>query len=379
MTDSTEKAPATHAAAARRSASLLVPGGPADWATPTGGYRYDRQMVAALTEAGWSLDLRHLAGTWPRPDTAALAAAATQVVALADGTLVVADGLAYGVLDEVVAPHAERLRWVALVHHPLHLETGLDDAQRRQLHERERRALQLARQVIVTSVHTARDVAAMGVAPARIAVVEPGTDRPSAHLGAQRSGPRRPGPVRLLCVATLTPRKGHALLLRALSGLAGPAGPASVDWELHCVGSPTRDPATAAAVMAQAREPALARRVHWHGEVDDAALQAHYAAADLLVLPSLHEGYGMVVAEALGAGLPVLASHAGALAQTLPAGAGWQVPPGDVPALQAALARLIADPALRAQLAAGAAEAGQRLPGWREQAARFAVVLENLS
>ena len=358
----------TAAATARRSACLLAPGSAADWAAPTGGYRYDRQMVAALRDAGWTIDLRHLAGTWPWPDAAALAAAAAQVAALADGTLVVADGLAFGALDAVVAPHAERLRWVALVHHPLHLETGLDDTRRQQLHACEGRALRHARQVVVTSARTARDVAAMGVAPARIAVVEPGTERPPAP-----PGPRRPGPVRLLCVATLTPRKGHALLLQALAELAGLALPA---WELHAVGSPTRDPATAAALVAQARVSALAGRVHWHGEVDEATLQAHYAAADLLVLPSLHEGYGMVVAEALAAGVPVLASSAGALAQTLPEAAGWQVPPGDVPALRAALARCIAEPALRARLAAGAAAAGRQLPGWPAQAARLADLLE---
>lgn len=372
---------AAAAAPADRRVCLLAPGGPQDWASPTGGYRYDREMAAALMQAGWALELRHLAGHWPWPDAAALAAAALQIAALEDGTLVLADGLAYGVLDEVVQPHARRLRWVALVHHPLHLETGCDAAQRRQLRAQECRALQFARRVVVTSARTARDVAAMGVAAARIAVVEPGTDARPAPSGQQRSVPRQLGPVRLLCVATLTPRKGHALLLQALAGLAGqdrPRGTKVPDWELHCVGSPTRDPATAQALRAQARAPALAGRVHWHGEVDDAALQAHYAAADLLVLPSLHEGYGMVVAEALAAGLPVLASDAGALAQTLPAAAGWQVPTGDLPALQAALARLIADPALRARLAAGAAQCGQRLPSWREQAARLAAVLDSV-
>ncbi len=360
----------TAATTARRSACLLAPGSTSDWAAPTGGYRYDRQMVAALRAAGWAIEVRHLPGTWPWPDTAALAAAEAQTTALADGTLVVADGLAFGALGAVVAPQADRLRWVALVHHPLHLETGLTDTQRRHLHAAECRALKHARQVIVTSARTARDVAAMGVAPQRIAVVEPGIEHPPAP--PRPPGPRQPGPVRLLCVATLTPRKGHALLLQALAGLDMQGLP---DWELHAVGSPTRDPATAAALAAQARAGALASRVHWHGEVDDAALHAHYADADLLVLPSLHEGYGMVVAEALAAGLPVLASSAGALAQTLPEGAGWQVPPGDVPALQAALARCIADPALRAHAAAGAAAAARQLPGWRAQAERFADVL----
>jgi glycosyltransferase involved in cell wall biosynthesis len=178
--------------------------------------------------------------------------------------------------------------------------------------------------------------------------------------------------VTLLSVATVTPRKGHDLLLRALAGLS------TLDWRLHCVGSLTRDAATVARVQALGEALGLAGRIVWHGEVDAAMLATHYAAADLLVLPSLHEGYGMVVAEALAAGLPVLCSDAGALKDTVPTEAGCCVPAGDVPALQAALQRMIGDPVLRRALAAGAREAGRKLPDWPVQAARFAAVLEGV-
>ncbi len=355
-----------------RAFSFLVPG---DWSTPTGGYQYDRRLAQALGAAGWDVELLRLDADWPAPDAAALAHAAAQVAGLAGGTRVVADGLAFGalgVMGDIVAAHAHRLRWVALVHHPLHLETGLTPALRQRLLASETRALQFARRVVVTSPHTARDVAAMGVAPGRIAIVEPGTDAWPQRPADPRASAPKAGPVRLLCVATVTPRKGHAGLLQALAGLK------SLPWQLHCVGSLTRDPATSAAVRTLARDSGLAERVVWQGEVDAAALRAHYAAADLLVLASLHEGYGMVVAEALAAGLPVLASEAGALAQTLPPQAGWRVPAGDVLALQAALHRLISDAALRARLAAGARIAGRQLPDWPAQAARFAAVLDSV-
>ncbi len=369
---------------APRSFCFLIPG---DWATPTGGYQYDRRLAQALGVAGWAVDVLRIDGDWPVPDAAALAKAAAQVARIADGTRVVADGLAFGALAEVVAAHADRLRWVALVHHPLHLETGLAPALRERLLAEEMRALRHARRVVVTSPRTAQDVAAMGVAPERIAIVEPGTDasphgsvdvslNPSPHpspLSSPRTDHPTPIPVQLLCVATVTPRKGHALLLQALSGLQ------QLPWQLHCVGSLKRDTATAASVQALSHALGLADRVFWHGEVDGASLQAHYAAADLLVLASLHEGYGMVVAEALAAGLPVLASDAGALAQTLPPQAGWRVPPGDVPALRTALQRLVSNPELRRTLAAGARDAGRRLPGWPAQAARFAAVLDALA
>jgi glycosyltransferase involved in cell wall biosynthesis len=350
-----------------RSLCFLVPG---DWDTPTGGYAYDRRMVQALRAAGWEVDVRHLPGAWPLPDDAALQETAATVAALPDGALVMADGLAFGAMATVAQAHARRLRWVALVHHPLHMETGLEDRAREQLLASETSALQWAAQVVVTSSATLQDVAAMGVPLAKMMVVEPGTDRQPMRAEG-RVAPSQV--VRLLCVATVTPRKGHAVLLQALAGLGHLA------WELHNVGSLDRDPALAGRLQAMSTEGALEGRVFWHGAVIGDALQAHYAQADVFVLPSLHEGYGMVVTEAVSHGIPVLTTTAGALAHTLPAGAGLQVPPGDAAALREALARLMADPVLRDQLAVGARAAAQQLPGWDDQAAMLARVLETLA
>lgn len=347
-----------------RACHVLIPG---DWNTPTGGYTYDRRLVLALREAGWTVYVHTLAGTWPHPDATDLAAAAACIAALPDGACVVADGLAFGCLAAQVRPHAQRLQWVALVHHPLHLETGLGVAEQAALRAGESQALQLARQVVVTGRSTVADVTAMGVSKDRIAVVEPGTDTVSP-----RHGPRREqGPVQLLCVATLTPRKGHAVLLEALAGLE------RLPWVLHLVGSTERAPGTVARLRAQAAP--LGERVVWHGELPPIALHAHYAAADVFVLPSLYEGYGMVVAEAIAHGLPVVCTDGGALVHTLPGGAGLQVPAGEVPALQTALALVIGDADLRQRLADGARAAAAAFPTWPQQAARFASVLERLA
>ncbi len=340
---------------------------PGDWHTPTGGYRYDRRIALALRESGWEIDLRTLGTSFPWPDADTLAHAQAQIDALPDGALVVADGLAFGAMPELAQRHATRLRWVALVHHPLHLETGLADTACHTLRASECEALRAARRVIVTSEATARDLAPMGVPAERIRVVEPGTDRAPAHRASTN------GTVRLLCVATLTSRKGHAVLLEALAGLQ------TLDWALHCVGSTQRDPVTSDQLRRVTSELGLGDRVHWHGELDEASLSAHYAAADLFVLPSFHEGYGMVVTEALAHGLPVLCTSGGALAQTLPRTAGLHVPPGDVSALREALAVLIGQPEERARFAAGARVAAEQLPTWPQAATRFAEVLEELA
>lgn len=345
-----------------RRCVFLVPGDPQ---ARTGGTLYDRRIADGLRHAGWQVEWNSPGDGYPWPDAVAQAQAADLLDALPDDTLVVADGLAFGALPLLAERHAERLRWVALVHHPLALESGLAPPAQAALRASERRALACVRQVVVTSPATARELAAYGVPAARIAVVEPGTDPapPSQGSGAVAS---------LLCVATVTPRKAHAVLLQALAGVR------DRQWHLHCAGSLARDAATAAAAQAQARALGLAERVTWHGELEPAPLQALYAQAELFVLPSLYEGYGMAFAEALARGLPVLGCAAGAVADTVPASAGVLVPPGDVAALQAALQALLDDPARRAALAAGARAHAARLPDWTQAAQRFATVLEGV-
>jgi glycosyltransferase involved in cell wall biosynthesis len=342
--------------------TFLLPGDPA---TRTGGYGYDRAIVAGLRAAGWAVDQPPLPDAFPWPDDAARAAAARQVEQLRDGALVVADGLAFGALPDLAQRHADRLRWVALVHHPLAQEAGLSPAQRQALFDSERRALACARAVIVTSAATARALADYGVPAARVRVVPPGT------VPVSKAAPRRPteAPPMLLCVATLSPRKGHALLIEALAALR------HRPWTLHCVGSTSRDPATAAAVRQLIAARGLADRVTLHGELPDAQLDALYRRADAAVLATSFEGYGMALAEAMAHGLPVVSTTAGAIPDLVPPSAGLLVPPDDAAALRGALAALLDDAALRARLAAGARAAAPMLPTWPQSVAAFAAAL----
>jgi glycosyltransferase involved in cell wall biosynthesis len=345
---------------------------PGDLDTPAGGYRYDRRIVHGLRELGWQVTLLSLAGSYPQPDDTALVQAEAALAALPDGTLVVADGLAFAALPALVERHAPRLCWVALVHHPLWLETGLDTAAQARLRDSERRALACARQVIVTSNSTALDVQALGVPAEHIAVVEPGVDAAPLALGARhpaRAGRSGEG-LCLLCVASLLPRKGHRVLIEALAGLRDRA------WTLICVGSQQLDPSEAAGVQEAIAHHGLGERVQLDGVVhDDAALGRLYAMADLFVLPSFYEGYGMVLTEALARGLPIVSTTGGAIAQTVPPAAGVLVAPRDAVALRAALARVIDDAAWREQLAAGARAARMQLPRWHDASARFAATL----
>jgi len=346
---------------------------PGDLSTLTGGYRYARELLAALAAAGVGVGVHRLADTFPFPSAGDLAEAHRLFAAVPDGALVVVDGLAFGAMPALARFHGQRLRLVALVHHPLALETGLSPAQATRLHGDEQRALAAARAVIVTSPSTGATLtSAYGVPPDRITVILPGVARrppaPVPPLASASGTPQAGRTLTLVCVATLTPRKGHDDLIAALAGLPERRARA---WRLLCVGSDRRDPAHAARLRAQVAACGLGERVHFSGELDEAAVDRVLAGADAFVLASRHEGYGMVLAEAVARGLPIVSTTAGAIPETVPRGAGLLVAPGDVPALRAALSRLIGDDRLRGSLAAAARAAAAELPRWDEAADRF--------
>jgi glycosyltransferase involved in cell wall biosynthesis len=355
---------------------LVVPGDPS---TPAGGYIYDRQILAGLAELGWKAATHSVDASFPRPTPAALRAARALFASLPHGAIVVIDGLALAGLERVLDAEAARLCPVALVHHPLALETGVDAASAKLLENAERSALALVRRVICTSQWTARTLAADYRVPATsIRVVEPGVDRRAAAKGARSAGASRPpsgdgDALNLLCVATLTPRKGHALLFEALAELRDRR------WHLTCAGSITSDAATTAALERQLDRLALRSRVSLLGDLDKETLERHYERADLFVLASYFEGYGMALAEAVARGIPVVSTTGGAIPETVPADAGMLVAPGDGRALVKALATMLDDAGARSRLAANARKARARLPTWRGAAEKFAAALAGIA
>jgi len=342
---------------------------PGDLATLTGGYGYDRRLIAELRRSGWKVDHLALGPGFPFPNAGDLAAAGDSFGTLAEGSLVLVDGLAFGALPEVAEKEARRLRLVALVHHPLAEETGLSVDASDALFHSERRALAMTRGVIATSATTAkRLIEGYDVMPDHLAVAQPGSDPASAGPISMRAPDE---PVRLLSIGTLTPRKGHDLLIEALAGLA------DLPWTCRIIGSPDRAPATAADLRVRIARHGLQSRIILAGEMAD--LSAAYAAADIFVLASRHEGYGMVFAEAMQHGLPIIATTAGAIPEAVPPSAGILVPPDDVAALAGALAQLIRDPALRARHAAEARSTALALPSWADTARDVAAALRRFA
>lgn len=327
---------------------------PGDIETPTGGYGYDRRLIAELPGIGWQVEHVVLPDGFPDADRATLSETSAILESLPRDALVMVDGLAFAAMPELVQALSDRLRFVALVHHPLADETGLAPERVAKLAAAERRALALARQVICTSRTTAeRLTTGFEVDPARLTIAPPGTDRRPMATGSEGA------PV-ILSLAAVVPRKGHDVLIAALASLG------RRDWTCRIVGSLDREHEWVGGIRDSIGRLGLSGRVILVGPVSDPVPELH--AADIFALPSRHEGYGMAFAEALAHGLPIVACNAGAVPEVVPHDAGILAPVDDVDALARALATLLDDADRRRQIADAAWRAGQALPGWDDTA-----------
>jgi glycosyltransferase involved in cell wall biosynthesis len=346
-----------------KHAAFAVPG---NLDTPTGGYAYDKRIIAELERMGWRIALVDLGEGFPWPSHAARSKARTRLLSVPAGCPIVVDGLALGALPDVASELENPL--LALVHHPLALEWGLSSEQADFLRQSERRALACARRVAVTSSATARIVSSdYGVPPERITVARPGNDPVPRARGS------RGGVLHLLSVGAVVPRKGFDVLIAALAELT------DLEWRLTIAGDLTRDPVAAERLQLDIVRHGLSCVVATPGAVSSEQLGALYDSADLFVLASRFEGYGMAYAEALAHGLPVIGTKVGAIPDTIPHEAGLLVDAGDVAALAGVVRRAIIDPGLRQRLSESALAAARRLPTWAQSAKDFADALEALT
>ncbi len=332
----------------------VLPAGVDDPTRPSGGNVYDRRVLDGLRLLGWQVEEHHVAGDWPTPDVGALAGLAQVLGLLADGSLVLVDGLVASAAAVVLPAASARLRTVVLVHMPLGPDAG------------EEAVLSGAAAVVTTSEATRaqlRDCYGLR----RVHVSEPGTDPAPAATGSGTG-------TALLCVAAVHRGKGHDLVLDALAGVE------DQPWTLTCVGSLEVDPIHLALLQQRVYARRWEDRVRFVGPLVGADLESAYDAADLVVLASRAESYGMVLAESLAHGIPVVATRVGGAAEAVGRAADGSVPgllvaPDDPDALAAALRDWLTDPALRRRLVASAALRRPALRPWSRSAADLGAVL----
>ena len=332
----------------------------------TGGYLYHARVFAGLREEGIEVEEFVASGASPA-DQEAMAPRLGSRFDLQRFDVIVVDALA----RIVCAPwldHWRALRPVVAMVHELPsvtTVTGRGITREQELEE----PLLRANRLIVVSGHGRSILQGRGVPAGRIRVVPPGFDRLSLPDADAEQSIRDDAPARVICVAQWIPRKGILDLVRAWTAHERPGA------MLELIGETDADPVYAASVHTAIADAADAS-IAVSGPVDDATLGAAYAAADLFVLPSRYEGYGIVYAEALAYGLPIIACEVEPIPELVGKEAALLVPPGDVEALSGALDLLLRNPALRGRMSAAARRRGDTLPRWKDTVAAFRRVLE---
>lgn len=329
----------------------------------TGSYLYDERVARGAAALGWQIEMIAIEGRFPGADEQAHRSLRRALADCPDHSPVIIDGSVLADTADVIAEHSPRLYLIGLVHHPTAEEHGLSAAQVTYFQARERAALALMDRIVVTSQFTANRLPDYGVDASLIHCVLPGV----AHAAISDS---RWPPRRLLCVATLIPRKGHRVLIEALAQIA------DLNWTCDLVGALDHDAHCVGAIQQAIEAHGLRDRIRLPGPHAPEALAQRYHDCDLFVLPSFYEGYGMVITEALAHGLPVVTTTGGALADTLPANAGAAVAPGDSQAMASALRHLLGDRARYTAARGAALDARERLTDWAHASAQLAAVLE---
>ncbi|GAB5447095.1 glycosyltransferase family 4 protein [Gymnodinialimonas sp.] len=344
-----------------RQAAFAIPG---DINTVTGGYIYERRLLEELRTLGHDVAHIQLGPSFPDPSPQDMADAVAQLAALDPARALILDGLVYGSiategLARVNAPI------VAMIHHPLAFETGLDAARRDHLFQTEKANLALAQRVLVPSPHTAQILRNdYGVPGDKITVARPGTD-------VKGGTPTPATPPLVLSVGLQHPRKGHDVLLKALAEVR------DLPWRAAIAGG-VHDAAHATLLAQMVEDLGLSDRISLLGRVPQDALDGLFATASIFALATRYEGYGMVFDEALAWGLPIVTCATGAVPDTVPKGAGLLVAPDNVGELSGALARMLTDTALRGRMARAALRAGSELPTWQDTARVAGGVLDRL-
>lgn len=345
-----------------RQAAFAIPG---DINTVTGGYIYERRLLEELRALGHDVAHMQLGASFPDPTVTEMSDGVEQLVALDPARALILDGLIYGSiategLARVTAPI------VAMIHHPLALETGLDPATRDHLFKTERDNLALAKHVLVPSPHTARILREdYGVPAEKITVARPGSE--------PAGGTQSPtDPPLILSVGLQHPRKGHDVLIKALAEVR------DLPWRAAIVGS-IQDEGHARHLAQMVVDFGLSDKVELLGAMPRDALNGLYANASVFALATWYEGYGMVFDEAMSRGLPIVSCTGGAVPETVAKGAGLLVTPGNVTELADALGRVLTDTSLRAGMAEASLKAGSELPSWRDTARVASGVLDRLN
>ena len=335
----------------------------------TGGYIYDARIIQELRLLGWNITVYSTANSSPGEEGRVAEDLESILSGIEDNEVVILDGLVMGQQPLVLGQHAHRLRMISLLHHPLSEESGLTELEKDRLFHSEKAAVASCIGVITTSDFTSQQLNNMGVLESIIKTVIPGTDRSPISMG-----PHKTFSPRFLCVASVIPRKGLDTLVESLSQIM------HLDWECICAGSLDRNPGYASTILKMARDKELKGRILFTGECSQSTIDKFYHISSIFVLPSMYEGYGMVLTEAAIRGLPIISTTAGAIPNTLKGINAVLVPPGDTQSLAKAMEQALADETPDSEgFTIRANQAQKHFPNWKSTTKHFEEAIKTLA
>ncbi|HWP43887.1 MAG TPA: glycosyltransferase family 4 protein [Blastocatellia bacterium] len=353
--------------------AMIVPG-PID--RVTGGSIYDRRLKDRLCEKGAQVriisvpDLAYAASLILSP-IISLAVAAKLIGRGYD--LIIIDAWAHPcLLPIILACRAARKPRLVLIVHQLRWVERKTAPGARIASAVERASLRSADLIITVSRFMRARIESLAVEPSNVLVAYPGCDGAQA-ADCETGAEQRAGGLRLLFVGNCTPRKGLEYLIEALSILKDPL------ISLDVVGDCRFDPAYSERLRRDVEAFDLGGAVRFHGRASGGALRSFYSRADVFVMPSLYEGYGIVYAEAMRAGLPIIATDGGPASEIVRDGENaLLVPPADSVSLARAIGRLARDPELRSRMACRSLKLACDLPTWQDTCERIICSIESL-
>lgn len=340
----------------------------------SGGYLYDKHIIDQLKASDHEIIIHEIEGSFPIVEDHTKRSLIKIVEKMPMNEIVIIDGLALIASERILQEFHDRIRFVGLIHHPLYMETGLSDKEREFLFDVESMLILRFKHLITTSEYTKNELRKLNVPDRLISVVRPGIIKNRARLlDKTKQEMRKTKIVKLLCVASFIPRKGYWELIEALSQSK------SGNWELTCIGGTDWNKEYFVKIQMKIKNSGLSSKIAIVGEVAYQQLRNYYLAADIFVLPSYYEGYGMVFGEALNFGIPIISTTGGAIPSVVPPNAGILTEPGNINQLVTALSSLIDNPEQRKLLSRGALNEAKLLPTWKQSGAEFERILLRLS
>ena len=341
--------------------------------TLSGGYLYDRKLVESLRGQGDTVEVISL----PWRNYAAHLTDNLRFRLPPGLDLLIQDELNH---PSLLAANAGPRRYpvVSLVHH-LRCSEPRPNWQNRFYRFVEKRYLRSVDGFIFNSETTRRVVKKLlesrGTESSKPGVVAyPPTDRFGNPMTSEEvvARARQPGPLRILFLGNLIPRKGLHTLLEAVSDQQSAVS-------LEIIGSLSADPGYAEKMQQKAAVLGLSSTIHFLGPLDNAALAAKLRSAHVLAVPSSYEGFGIVYLEGMGFGLPAIGTTAGAASEVITDNEnGYLVPPGDAAMLSKQLSALANDRDLLSRLSLNALARYRQQPTWAETAAKIREFLAQL-